>query len=62
MYVKDGTESENDWIGLIQGEDKLHAEDPEKGYIVSANNVAAGKEYFGGLLEVGMYTGRADRI
>lgn len=24
MYVKDGTNSDNDWIGFIQGKDKLH--------------------------------------
>jgi len=24
MYVKDGTNSDNDWIGFLQGRDKLH--------------------------------------
>lgn len=28
MYVKDGTNSDNDWIGFIRGSDKLHMEDP----------------------------------
>lgn len=62
MYVKDGTQSENDWIGFVQGEDKLHLEDPEKGYIASANNMAAPHAYFNGILDIGIFTARADRI
>lgn len=28
MYVKDGTNSENDWVGFIKGSDKLNLHDP----------------------------------
>ena len=62
VYVKDGTSSENDWIGFLQGGDKLHLEDPERGYIVTANNMAAPHAYFNGALDTGLYTARADRI
>lgn len=40
-YIKDGSNSSNDWIGLIKGKNKLNIQDPKKGYIVSANNKAA---------------------
>lgn len=62
MYVKDGTKSESDWIGFVQGENKLHCEDPSRGYIVTANNKAASWSYFDGISDVAIYTARADRI
>lgn len=62
MYVKDGTNSDNDWLGFIKGADKLHAEDPKRGYIVTANNKAASEKYFSGVLDISIYTGRATRI
>jgi penicillin amidase len=62
MYVKDGSLSDHDWVGFIQGKDKLHIEDPERGYIISANNKAAPTKYFNGILDTMMYTARADRV
>lgn len=62
VYVKDGSLSENDWIGFVQGENKLHCEDPARGYIVSANNKAASRKYFDGVGDMAIYTARADRI
>lgn len=62
MYVKDGSKSDNDWIGAIQGKAKLHLIDPERGYIVTANNKAASAKYYHGAFDTSIYTARADRI
>lgn len=37
-YIKDGTNKENDWVGLIPWTDHPKLLNPKKGYIVSANN------------------------
>ena len=62
MYVKDGTTSKNDWIGSIQGKNKLHLIDPARGFIVSANNKASSSKYYNGVFDISIYTARADRI
>lgn len=62
MYIKDGTSSENDWVGLIRGTDKLHVNDPKRGYIVTANNKGATDKYFNGVLDYSIFTGRANRL
>lgn len=62
MYIKDGTSSENDWVGLIRGTDKLHVNDPKRGYIVTANNKGATDKYFSGVLDYSIFTGRANRL
>lgn len=61
-YVKDGTTTENDWIGFMQNEDRLSVIDPECGYIVAANNRGASGEYYNDILKYDIYTARADRI
>jgi penicillin amidase len=37
-YIKDGTTTEHDWIGLVPPEDRMNSFDPPKGYIIHANN------------------------
>jgi acyl-homoserine lactone acylase PvdQ len=41
MYIKDGTTSENDWIGIMPPEHRLQVVDPKCGYIITANNKIA---------------------
>jgi penicillin amidase len=62
MYIKDGTVSKFDWIKLISKGHKLNLQDPPKGYIVTANNKAAGSDYFNGTADSAIYTARATRI
>lgn len=62
MYVKDGSKPENDWIGFVQPEERLHLDDNERGYIVTANNKPVGKNFQNGLMDITMYTGRGDRL
>lgn len=40
-FVKDGTTTAFDWIGLLPAKDRLQKIDPENGYIVTANNKIA---------------------
>ena len=47
-YIKDGTTSKYDWVGMLKGRDRLQIIDPEKGYIVTANNRVATKNFRGG--------------
>lgn len=62
-FIKDGTTSQHDWIGLIKGKDRIFVEDPEKGYIVTANNRLTTSNYRGGRYESNwMITARAIRI
>jgi penicillin amidase len=61
-YIKDGTTTEHDWVGLVPAEDRIHIFDPPKGYFVHANNKVAESEYYGGYLDYTIYTARADRI
>ena len=49
-------------MGLIRGTDKLHLNDPERGYIVTANNKGATDKYFNGVLDYSIFTGRASRL
>ena len=49
MYVKDGTKHENEWIALANGKQKLHIEDPKRGFLVTANNKPAGNRFQNGL-------------
>jgi acyl-homoserine lactone acylase PvdQ len=48
-YVKDGTNTKNDWLGFMPVEDRLSVIDPECGYIVTSNNAAASKAFYGGI-------------
>ena len=61
-YIKDGTTTEHDWVGIVPPEDRMHIFDPPKGYIVNANNKIAESNYYGGYLDYTIYTARADRI
>lgn len=47
-FVKDGTTSKHDWIGMLKGKDRMFINDPEKGYIVTANNRLASSNFRGG--------------
>ena len=61
-WVKDGTNDDHDWIGLVKGYEKLRLIDPKKGYIVTANNMPGPKNYMNGLFTTSIITARADRI
>lgn len=61
-YIKDGTTSLHDWVGLVPPEDRMHVYDPPKGYMIHANNKVAEHGYYGGYLDHTIYTARADRI
>ncbi len=49
LYIKDGSTSDHDWIGLIKGDDQLNLHDPPKGYIVTANNRPVSGNYQNGV-------------
>jgi acyl-homoserine lactone acylase PvdQ len=36
-YLKDGTTSENDWLGFMPAHERMHAFDPKKGYLATSN-------------------------
>lgn len=38
LFIKDGSDSSNDWIGEVKSNEKAFLIDPEKGYIITANN------------------------
>lgn len=62
MYIKDGSVSDHDWVHFVEGKNKLHIEDPERGYICSSNNPPVRSKYLNGIYDAGVYTARADRI
>ena len=62
MYVKDGSTSKYDWKGFLKGKEKLSLANPERGYIVSANNQPASEKFQNGLFGISMFTARADRL
>lgn len=41
-----GSAGHGEWIGYVPFEDLPHAENPSQGYLVSANQIIAGPEYF----------------
>lgn len=61
-YVKDGTTSEHDWVGIVPAEDRMYVIDPPKGFFVHANNRLAEEDFYGGLLNFTAFTARGDRI
>lgn len=62
-FIKDGTTSKNDWIGMLRGKDRMHIEDPEKGYIVTANNRLVSRNFANGRYSANwIITARAIRI
>lgn len=61
-YLKDGTTTEHDWVGIVPYQDRMNIHDPPKGFIVHANNKMAESGYYGGYLDYTIYTARADRI
>ena len=62
-FVKDGTTSKYDWVGMLRGKDRLQITDPAKGYIVTANNRLASKNFRGGRYASNwLITARAIRI
>ncbi len=38
LFIQDGTNPDNDWLGIVKGDDKPQIWDPPKGYIVACNN------------------------
>jgi penicillin amidase len=62
-YIKDGTTGKHDWIDIIKGRERLHISDPEKGYIVTANNRLTTKNFRDGRYASNwLITARAIRI
>lgn len=61
-FVKNGTTSEDDWVGYIPAEDQLLVIDPQSGFIVSSNNKAASSNVHAGYFHHNIYTARADRL
>jgi len=43
--IYDGSAGQGEWIGYIPFEDLPHTENPEDGYVLSANQISAGPEY-----------------
>ena len=62
MYIKDGSTSKYDWKGVLKGKEKLAVHDPERGYIVTANNQPSSTKFQNGLFDVSILTARADRL
>ena len=60
-YVKDGTSSEYDWIGILPSKSNIYVRDPERGFIVHANNMLNSK-FQNGMFRVSIATARAERI
>ena len=61
MYVKDGSTSKYDWKGYLKSSEKLSIADPEKGYVVTANNKPS-EIFKDGIVDISIYTARADRL
>lgn len=62
MYIKDGTTTAEDWVGLVAPEDKLSLHDPERGFIATANNKPASTLFYNGQVGYSPYTARATRL
>jgi acyl-homoserine lactone acylase PvdQ len=61
-YVKDGTTSEHDWVGILPPDERMHVIDPPKGYFVHANNRLSEEDFYGGIMNYTAFTARGDRI
>lgn len=61
-YIKDGSTSQHDWIGIVAPEDRINILNPKRGYIVNANNKIAPDDYYHGQFRYGQFTARMDRI
>ena len=61
MYIKDGSTTEYDWKGYLKGKWKLNLFDPERGYIVTANNKPS-SIFQNGIFDTCILTARADRL
>lgn len=61
-YVKDGTTSEHDWVGIVTSEDRIHVIDPPRGFFVHANNRLVEENFYGGIMNYTAFTARGDRI
>ena len=62
LYVKDGRTTKYDWLGFVPPELRLNIHDPDRGYIITANNKPAGNNYLDGNIDLSIYTARANRI
>ena len=62
FFPKDGTDPENEWIGLIDPKEKPFIIDPPKGYIFQANNKFTGDGYKYESASNYITTSRASRI
>ncbi|MHA2033435.1 MAG: penicillin acylase family protein, partial [Candidatus Kariarchaeaceae archaeon] len=56
-----GSDPNNDWLGLVEGPDWPHSINPEQGYLASANQASVGPNYpyYIGSLQTPGYRGRA---
>jgi penicillin G amidase len=61
-YLKNGSSSRNDWLGLMPEEDRLQVCDPPRGFLVVSNNQAAPDSFHGGYFRHSIFTARADRL
>ncbi len=48
-YIKDGTNTEDDWRGFLPKYHRMHIVDPKSGYIVSSNNRIASEKHANGV-------------
>ena len=61
-YVKDGSTSKYDWLGIMPAADRVHICDPPKGFLVVSNNQVANEKVHGGYFKYSIFTARADRL
>lgn len=61
-YIKDGTNTDHDWLGFLPKNQRMHIVDPVSGYIVSANNRIASGKHANGLNNRNIFTARSDRL
>jgi penicillin amidase len=62
LFVKDGTNTDNDWLGYVPPEHRIQIIDPPKGYIINSNNRIASEQYYDGLHRYTIFTARSDRL
>ena len=60
--IQDGTTSQTDWIGFIQGKDVPRSVNPKSGYIVTANSKLSPQSTRYGIGSTVIVTPRATRI
>ena len=62
IYIQDGTKSINDWVRFVSPEENPRVIDPDRGFIVTANNKIATDNLVGGISLNQVISGRAVKI